>query len=298
MSAAPSSNLRGVLSMLGAVLLFSVMDSCMKLLAPHYPAMQVTALRGLCSLPLVCAWVLLGGGPRQLLRVRWSLHLLRGVLAVLMLAAFVFALKYMPLAEAYALFFIAPLLITALAVPLLGEQVGWRRWCAIAVGLAGTVVVLRPSGAGMVSIGGLAVLGAALAYAVSAIAVRVLGRSDSTQSMVFWLLLMLSVFATAAAWPHWVPLQRGHWIVLAVLGVTGALGQWGITEAFRRSPASVIAPLEYTALGWGLGLDWLLWDTRPDRTMLVGAAIIVLAGLYLLQRERVAAVRPVEPARS
>ena len=74
--------------------------------------------------------------------------------------------------------------------------------------------------------------------------------------------------------------------------MTGALGQWGLTEAFRRSPASVIAPLEYTALGWGLGLDWLLWGTRPDRTMLVGAAIIVFAGLYLLRRERVARAQP------
>jgi drug/metabolite transporter (DMT)-like permease len=115
---------------------------------------------------------------------------------------------------------------------------------------------------------------------------------------VFWLLLMLSVFATAAAWPQWVPLQRGHWTVLAVFGVTGALGQWGITEAFRRSPASVIAPLEYTALGWGLGLDWWLWNTRPDRTMLVGAAIIVVSGLYLLRREQVAGVRPGKRARN
>jgi drug/metabolite transporter (DMT)-like permease len=274
--------------MLVAVLLFSVMDSCMKLLAPHYPAMQVTALRGLCSLPLVCVWVLLDGGPRQLLRVRWSLHLLRGVLAVLMLAAFVFALKYMPLAEAYSLFFVAPLLITALAVPLLGEHVGWRRWCAIAVGLAGTVVVLRPSGTGMLSLGGFAVLAAAAAYALSAIAVRVLGRSDSTQAMVFWMLAMLSAFALALAWQDWIPLQRGHWPLLLVLGVTGALGQWGITEAFRRTPASIIAPLEYTALIWGLGLDWLLWNTRPDRSMLVGAAVIIAAGLYLLRRERVA----------
>ncbi len=286
MSHDSSSNRRGILAMLAAVMLFALMDSCMKLLAPHYPAMQVTALRGLCSLPLVCAWVLLDGGVRPLLRVRWPLHLVRGLLGVFMLGAFVFALKYMPLAEAYSLFFVAPLLITALAVPLLGERVGWRRWAAIVVGLAGTVVVLRPSGAGMVSLGGLAVLGAAFAYALSAIAVRVLGRSDSTQSMVFWLLLVLALFATVLAWPHWQPVQRAHWPLLGALGLTGALGQWGITEAFRRSPASVIAPLEYTALGWGLGLDRLLWGTRPDRTMLVGAAIIVVAGLYLLRRER------------
>jgi drug/metabolite transporter (DMT)-like permease len=272
--------------MLAAVALFCLMDSCMKLLAPHYPPMQIAALRGLSSLPLVCLWVLVDGGPRQLLRVRWPLHLLRGVLAVLMLAGFVYALKSLPLTEAYSLFFVAPLMITALAVPILGERVGWRRWCAIAVGLAGTLIVLRPSGSGMLSLGGLAVLASAAAYALSAIAVRVLGRSDSTQAMVFWMLAMLSAFALALAWSDWVPLQRTHGWLLIGLGVTGALGQWGITEAFRRTPASIIAPLEYTALIWGLGLDWLLWNTRPDRTMLAGAAVIIAAGLYLLRRER------------
>ncbi|HVT33177.1 MAG TPA: DMT family transporter, partial [Rhodanobacteraceae bacterium] len=177
-----ASHLRGILSMLLAVASFSIMDASMKTLAPHYPPMQVAALRGLASLPLVLVWVLVHGGPMQLLRVRWSLHLLRGVLSVVMLVAFVYALKRLPLAEAYSLFFVAPLLITALAVPILGETVGWRRWLAIVVGLCGTIVVLRPTGQGMLSLGGLAVIVSASGYALSAIAVRVLGRTDSTQS--------------------------------------------------------------------------------------------------------------------
>jgi drug/metabolite transporter (DMT)-like permease len=283
----PAAHLRGVAAMLCAVALFSLMDACMKALSPHYPPMQVATLRGLTSLPLACAWVLLDGGPRQLLRVRWPLHLLRGALSVLMLAAFAFALRRLPMAEAYSLFFVAPLLITALAVPILGERVGWRRWSAIGVGLAGTVIVLRPSTNGLLSLGGVAVLASATAYALSSILVRVLGRSDSTQSMVFWMLAMLSAFAFALAWPQWEPLQAGHWPILLALGVTGALGQYAITEAFRHTPAAVVAPLEYTALAWGLGLDWLLWQTRPDRTMLLGAGVIILAGLYLLRRERV-----------
>lgn len=285
--AAPASHLRGIVAMLCAVALFSLMDACMKALSPHYPPMQIAALRGLTSLPLVCAWVLLDGGPRQLVRVRWPLHLLRGVLSVLMLAAFAYALRRLPLAEAYALFFVAPLFITALAVPMLGERVGWRRWAAIGVGLAGTLIVLRPSATGMLSLGGLAVLASATAYALSSITVRVLGRSDSTQSMVFWMLAMLSAFAFALAWPQWTPLQAAHWPTLLGLGLTGALGQYGVTEAFRHTPAVVIAPLDYTALVWGLGLDWLLWQTHPDRTMLLGAAVIIVAGLYLLRRERV-----------
>ncbi|MET0225855.1 MAG: DMT family transporter [Dokdonella sp.] len=277
---------RGILSMLLAVATFSVMDACMKALTAHYPAMQVAALRGLTSLPLIAAWALIDGGARQLVRVRWPLHLLRGALSVLMLAAFAFGLQTLPLAEAYSLFFVAPLLITALAVPILGEQVGWRRWSAIAVGLIGSVIVLRPSGAGMLSLGGLAVIAAAAAYALSAIVVRILGRTDSTQSMVFWMLAMLGLFATLLAWPHWVAVRVEHAWLLVVLAVTGAVGQWALTHAFRHTPAALLAPLEYTALVWGLGLDWLVWNTLPDRTMLLGAAVIIVAGVYLLRRER------------
>ena len=280
-----TSHLRGALFMLAAVGTFSFMDMGMKLLTPHYPAMQVAALRGLASWPFVMLWVLLAGGPGQLLRVRWPLHLLRGVLAVGMLVTFAYALRSMPLAEAYALFFVAPLMITALSVPLLGERVGWRRWCAIAVGLAGMVVVLRPSGAGMLSLSGLAMLGAALCYAVSAISVRLLGRTDSTQAMVFWMLTLLSIFATAAAWPEWRAVHGEHTWLLLGIGISGAIGQYCVTEAFRETPASVVAPLEYTALVWALALDWLLLQTFPAPVTLLGAGIIVASGLYLIRSE-------------
>lgn len=280
-----TSYLRGILCMLAAVAMFALMDTGMKLLAAHYPAAQVAALRGLASWPFVVIWVLLAGGPRQLIRVRWPLHLLRGVLAVAMLAAFAFALKQLPLAEAYALFFVAPLLITALAVPLLGEHVGWRRWCAIGVGLLGTAVILRPTGQGMLSLSGLAVLGAALAYAISAISVRLLGKTDTTQAMVFWMLTLLSVFATLLAWSEWRSVRGADFWLLTGIGASGAIGQYAITAAFRDTPASVVAPLEYTALIWALGLDWLLWRTFPDSITLLGAGIIVASGLYLVQRE-------------
>jgi len=101
---------------------------------------------------------------------------------------------------------------------------------------------------------------------------------------------MLSLFATVLAWPHWVTLRAEHAWLFGVLAITGAIGQWGLTHAFRHTPASLLAPLEYTALVWGLGLDWLLWNTLPDRSMLLGAAVIIVAGLYLLRRERVSEV--------
>jgi len=287
MQTTAGGHLRGVLSMLVAVAAFSLMDASMKMLAPHYPPMQVAAMRGLTSLPLVLLWALIDGGPMQLVRIRWPLHLLRGVLSVIMLVAFVYGLQTLPLAETYSLFFVAPLLITALAVPILGERVGWRRWLAILIGLCGTLIVLRPSGQGMLSLGGLAVIVSAMGYALSAITVRVLGRTDSTQSMVVWMLAMLSVFSLALAWRGWIPVDAADWKPIATLALSGAIGQYGITEAFRRAPASVIAPLEYTALIWGLGLDWSLWGTLPDRWMLAGAAVIVVCGLYLVRRERV-----------
>lgn len=280
-----TTHLRGVLCMLGAVATFSLMDMGLKFLSMHYAPAQVAALRGLASWPLILCWALLSGGIGQLIRVRWSLHLLRGVLAVAMLAAFAYALQTLPLAEAYALFFVAPLMITALAVPILGEHVGWRRWSAIGVGLIGTLVVLRPSGKGMLSLSGLAMIGAAFAYSVSAISVRALARTDTTQAMVFWMLTLLSLFATAVAWPQWQPILAQDWWLLLGVGVSGAIGQYCVTEAFRETPASVVAPLEYTALVWALGLDWLFFRTFPDATMLLGAGIIVLSGLYLISRE-------------
>ena len=278
---------RGMLLMLASVALFSLMDAGLKLLSAHYPPFQVAALRGLSSLPLVLAWALWTVGPRALLRVRWPLHLLRGVLGIAMMASFVYALKRLPLSTAYSIFFVAPLLITALSVPILGEKVGPRRWSAIAVGLVGVLVVLRPTGEGMLTWAGLAVLVAAFGYAVSAITVRVLARTDPSQAITFWLLALMALGAGALALPGWVPLRaQDLWIVNGI-GVTGAIGQYAITEAFRLAEASRVAPLEYSALVWGLLLDLTLWGVLPDAVTWIGAAIIIASGLYLIRREKV-----------
>jgi drug/metabolite transporter (DMT)-like permease len=289
------SNLSGILIMLLAVGVFALMDAGLKLLTPHYPAMQVAALRGLASIPFVLVWVFVTIGPRALFRVRWPLHLLRGVLAVSMMGTFVYALGQMPLSSAYTIFFVAPLMITALSVPILGERVGPRRWTAIVVGLVGVLVVLRPTGQGVLSLAGLAVFGAAIGYSVSAITVRVLSRTDSTQSMVFWMVTLLGLGAGAFAWPNWVAVQPQHGWLIAGIGAAGALGQYAITEAFSRGEASVVAPFEYTALAWGLALDLTLWGVLPDRITWIGAAIIIGSGLYLIRRERAVAGEETEP---
>lgn len=283
--------------MAAAVALFALMDAGLKLLAPHYPPLQVGALRGLASLPLLLAWVAATTGLRALLRARWRLHLLRAALGIVMMAGFVYGLRTLPLSTAYAITFVAPLLITAMAVPLLGERVGPRRWCAIGIGLLGVLVVLRPTGEGMLTAGGLAVLLAAFCYAASAITVRVLARSDSTQAMVFWLMALLSAGSVLLAWRDWAPLRQADLWVIAGIGLSGSLAQVALTEAFRRGEASLVAPLEYTALVWGVILDATLWGVLPDGVTWTGAAIIVVSGLYLLRRERVRAVPEPNTAR-
>ncbi|GAB1596931.1 DMT family transporter [Lysobacter claricitrinus] len=284
MSTRPS---RAVLMMLAAVASFSLMDAGLKQLSAHYPAFQVAALRGASSLPFVLAWALHRGGIAPLLRVRWPLHLLRGAMGVAMMASFVYALKTLPLSTAYSIFFVAPLIVTALSVPILRERVGPRRWTAIAIGLLGTLVLLRPTGDGLVSMSALAVLLAATMYAVSAISVRILSRTDSTQAMMVWLLVLMALGAGAFALPDWHPVRGADIAVIIGVGVAGSIGQYAVTEAFRLGEASLIAPLEYTALVWGVILDVTLWGVLPDAMTWLGAAIIVGSGLYLLRRERV-----------
>ena len=278
---------RAILWMLAAVAFFSLMDAGMKLLSTSYPTLQVTMLRGAASLPFVLVWVLASAGPRSIIPVRWGLHLLRGVLGMVMIGCFVYALRRMPLSTAYTLYFVAPLLVAALSVPLLGEQVGPRRWTAIGIGLLGVVVVLRPGVDGLVSFPGLMVLLAATAYAIAAVTVSLLTRTDTPQSMVVWFLAIMAVGAGLAAIPGWVPLRWDHTALILGMGLAGALGQIALTRAFMCGDASLIAPLEYTALVWGVLLDVALWSVLPDGVTWIGAGIIVASGLYLLRREKV-----------
>lgn len=281
---APST--RATWLMLMAVAAFAGMDTSMKLLAAHYPPLQVSALRGFASLPFVLVWVMSTKGLASIRPVRWGLHLLRGVLAIAMIVGFVYGLARLPLSSTYAITFIAPLLVTALAVPLLGEKVGPRRWAAIGVGMFGVLVILRPGG-DVFSLAGLSVLLATFCWAASAITVRVLTRSDTTQSMVVWMLVLLGFGAAALAWSSWLPIRSADWATVLMLGAFGACGQVLLTEAFRLGEASKIAPLEYTALLWSLGIDLALWGVLPDAVTWLGAAIIVASGLYLIRRERV-----------
>ena len=275
--------LAGMAAMLTGVAAFSFMDAGLKLLSSHYPPMQVAALRGLAALPVVFAWAMYAGGPRQLVNVRWPLHLIRGVLSVIMMVTFVFGIQKLSLAKTYALFFVAPLLIAIFSVVMLGERVGRTQWVAIAIGFAGVIFVRPPEIVGWVA--PLAILSTALCYALSSILVKIIGRTDTTQSMVFWMTCMLAIGAAALAFPGWQPIHSEHYLIIGGIALTGAIGQWGITEAFKHAPAASVAPLEYSGMAWVILIDLFVWSVVPEWQTLVGAAVIIGSGLYLLRFE-------------
>jgi drug/metabolite transporter (DMT)-like permease len=249
--------------MLLAVAAFSCMDTMLKLFAQHYPPMEVAFLRGLASLPFMALPALIKGRYRDLKPQRIWMHLLRGLLMVVMLGAFIYSVRTLSLASAYSIFLAEPLIVTALAALLLGDRVGWRNWIAISVGLV-----------------------AATAYALSMTALRVISHTDSTTSVIVWTVGLMTVITGLIAVPHWVALAPEHWKWVAGLGLFGAIGQHLLTEAFRSAPTAVVAPFEYTALLWGILIDWTVWNVLPATRVYVGGGIVIASGLYLIWHER------------
>jgi drug/metabolite transporter (DMT)-like permease len=281
-----SSNLKGIAAMLIAVAVFAVMDAALKVLGQFYSPLQVTGLRGAASLPFLLAAIAWSKQWRELRPTRWSLLIARGLLAIGMLFLFIYSLRTLSLSSAYAVFLCGPLLVTALSVPLLREHVDSRRWIAIVIGLCGVVVMIRPAAGDMLSLGALAAFAAAACYALAAVMIRALSRTETTLSITFWFLLTVALVACLLAWPNWQPIAPRHWIWIATVGLTGAIGQYFVVEAFRQAPASVVAPFDYTALLWGAAMDWIVWRALPDTRMMSGGVIVVSTGLYLIYRER------------
>ncbi|MDA7419231.1 DMT family transporter [Xenophilus arseniciresistens] len=287
-----TGTLRGIAAMLLACAFFAGMDALLKVLAGHYPPLQVMALRGLTALPLIGLYI---GWRREAKsvfnrRLRWRLHLLRAALNMGMLVLFVYGLQTLGLAEAYTLAFVAPLLMTLMAVPLLGESVLPRHWVAIGLGFAGVVVALRPEQGAFLSTGALAILVAAVCYALSNVLGRLISRTESSAALVFWTTACMAVGGSLLAAPNWVPVQAGHAGVLLGLALTGFMGQMAIAEAFRHGQAAAIAPFEYSALAWALLLDWLIWRAAPDAWTMGGALLIIASGIYLVRGEAPRAV--------
>lgn len=281
--------------MLVSVASFSAMDSLLKLLSEHYPSLQVAFLRAAASLPFVLLVIAARGRFDRVRFVNIRLHLFRGVLAIVMLYAFITAVRESSLATTYSIFMCAPLLVAALSVPLLGERVVGGQWGAIAVGLAGVLLMLGPVNGRWLSAGSLWAIVALGTYAISIVTLRLLARTDSTESMVLGFTVLLMIGAGLLALPAWKPIQWGSdWMMIAGVGVLGSIGQQLITVAFRSAPAAVVAPFEYTAMLWGVLLDIAIWNVFPSALTLIGGSIVIGAGLYLIQRERRAATLAAE----
>lgn len=285
-----SSNLRSIVAMVVAVGFFALMDAVLKALSARYPVLQIATLRALTGLPLVLVYISWRRAWHTVWHIRWPLHLLRGGLGIAMLSLFTTGVRELPLSATYTLFFIAPLLITILSIPVLKERVPPAHWWAIGLGFVGVLIALQPRGKdlqeGLITAGGLAVLGAAACYAVAAIVGRLSSRTDSTESMILWMMVFVAVGAGALAAPNWTAMAWSDAPLLLALGMTGFGGQLAITEAFRHGQASAVAPFEYTALAWGVGLDWVVWQTLPESHTWLGAAIIIASGIYIVTREK------------
>jgi drug/metabolite transporter (DMT)-like permease len=212
------------------------------------------------------------------------LHLARAILGFGALVCFFEAFVGMPFADVYAISFAAPLFITALSVPFLGEHVGWRRWTAVAVGLAGVLLMVRP-GAGVFEAAALIALAGTACYALAMILVRVLARTDSNIAIVFYFGIM-ATFLSGLTLPFvWVTPAWEDLIWLALIGIIGGAAQLILTQSFRMAPVSLLTPFEYVAMLWAVLFGWLFWRELPDPYFYAGAPLVIAAGLYILHRE-------------
>jgi drug/metabolite transporter (DMT)-like permease len=278
--------LRGILLMCAGVSLFPLMNAMMKLLTARYPVLEIVWARFTGHL-IVMLVVFLPQYGRRLIATRrpWA-QIARSALMLGSNTVFVVAIGKVPLATASAIGFTSPLIVTALSVPLLREQVGWRRWSAVMVGFCGALLIIKP-GTGLHNPAVLLLLASALAYALYQIATRWVMAYDSPATGIIFAALLGSL-ATTAVQPFVfvLPKSLGDLAMLVSLGCLGGLGHFLVIKAFQAAPASVIAPLGYVELLGTATLGYLIFANFPDALTWIGAVIIIASGLYIAMRER------------
>lgn len=279
-----AANRRGILLVILATAMFVALDATAKYLSQSYPVPQVMWARFFFHLVVVlvlCARRL----PAVLYTQRPGLQFVRSILMLATNGAFFFAIQSMPLADATAIVFAGPLLITALSVPLLGEHVGPRRWVAVAIGFLGALVIIRPGPGILQGVAVLPLISATL-FSLYQISTRVLSRFDDPMTTLLYTSVLGAFLLTCGLPWYWRAPDLEGWLLMAFAGFVGALSQLALIKAIESAPLSVIAPFNYVGLVWAISLGYLVFGDLPDALTFVGAAIIVASGLYVLHREK------------
>lgn len=230
--------------------------------------------------------MLLGKGVKATMRTRRPLlHACRGILNAVAMLSFFYAVTVTPLSTVAALGFTAPLFAAVLAIPILGERPGWRRWAALAVGFLGALVIVRP-GFHEVSLGMVMVLLSSAAWAGALIVIKILARTDSSLTITIYAALFLTPITLAAALLVWSAPAPVTWLLLIGIGIFGSLTQWSIAQAFHEADATVVLPLDFTKLLWASAIGWAFFAEIPDPLTILGGCIILSSVVYVTYRER------------
>jgi drug/metabolite transporter (DMT)-like permease len=276
---------RGIVCALAAWLLFAGMDAGSKLLAEHYAIIQILWVR-FVSLAVIAAWLARRQGGRGALRTRhFWLQSLRSVLLVIEIGLFIMTITVLPLADAHAILAITPLVVTALSVPLLREQVGLRRWCAIGVAFAGVLIILRP-GLGTVHPIALLALVCSLMFALYQILTRIVSRADPPLTTLFYTAPVGVAGLTLLVPFYWTAPDLAGWALFALVAGLGAGGHFLLIKALQLAPASILQPFSYTILIWATLVGFAVFGNLPDLLTVVGGLIVAASGIYSFARER------------
>lgn len=281
---------RGIAMQMIAVAGFATMGLMIKLLEGRYPTSEIILFRCWPALIPLLLYLPMQGGWSALKTKRPLWHLVRCVAGVGSMFVGFKALQAMQFADYVAISFTAPLFGTLLSIPFLGEKVGWKRMGAVGIGFAGALLTAGPIAGTLDPVVLLAVM-SAFGYGVAMIAMRKLGSTDKSAATVFYFTLSGGIAGALAVPGEWVMPDGVDLSILLGIGVLGGVAQIFMTEAFRLSPPSVIAPFDYTAMLWALLFGWLVFETFPAPSVLIGAVLICASGLFIIHREGVRGIR-------
>lgn len=277
--------LTAILFMAVAINLLPFMNVAAKYLGDDYPVTQILWARYAGHLVFMALMFLPRHGLGVFRASRPGVHIVRSLLMFVSTAMFFTALRYIEVPTASAINFTAPLIVTALAAPLLGEVIGVRRWAAVAVGFAGALIIIRPAG-GDTHWAMLLVLGTAASYAVYQIVTRKFSAADSPATSTLYIAMAGAVLASFAVPFVWVtPTSLLDAALFCLLGAIGGIGHYFVIRAFQLGEASVLSPFNYGQLIMATILSWFVFGTFPDSWTFVGAGVIVASGLYITYRE-------------